>query len=459
MTNKAIIWFRNDLRLSDNATLNYAAQNNCQVIFLYIMNPDDNIGAAAKWFLHHALKSLEQDLKSQYNASLIIKSGNTDIILPEMIKKYDIDTVLWNRIYEPQKIARDITLKKQLKSQNINVETFNSSLLFEPFNIKNLSGNYFKVFTPFWKKCLSEIDHITDPHKIPDQLNIINITATESLTLDKLSLLPTKPNWAENWTKLYEVSEAKAHDLALEFMKSKMTEYKDARNFPAQKNTSFLSPYLHLGLISPKQLYFKAMAFESSKGQEHFLSEIGWREFSYHLLYNFPELPNKNFKNNFDNFPYKNNQEELKKWQKGLTGFPIIDAGMRQLWHTGWMHNRIRMVVASFLTKNLLIDWRIGQAWFWDCLIDADLASNSASWQWVSGSGADAAPYFRIFNPLMQSQKFDPQGEYIRKWVPEIAHLSDKEIHFPSNRDRYPAAMIDLNFSRNRALELYKNLS
>jgi deoxyribodipyrimidine photo-lyase len=242
-------------------------------------------------------------------------------------------------------------------------------------------------------------------------------------------------------------------------MKNRMTNYKEGRDFPATNNTSFLSPYLHFGLISPKQIYFKSLPFVGNSGSAHFLSEIGWREFSYHLLYHFPQLPTNNFKSKFDGFEWDNNKEDLEKWQKGMTGFPLIDAGMRQLYQTGWMHNRVRMVVASFLTKNLLIDWRIGKEWFDDCLVDADLAANSASWQWVAGSGADAAPYFRIFNPITQSEKFDSKGAYIRKWVPELADFSDKEIHCPKDRSKYPEAMIDLKFSRNRALAIYRNVS
>jgi len=354
---------------------------------------------------------------------------------------------------------RDIKIKEYFKQNNLEIKTFNSSLLFEPSKIQNLSKSYFKVFTPFWKKCLTQISQIQTPRKITESLHLVQINSRDGLDLKDLNLLPKNPDWSNNWDALYKVSEEEAHNLAEEFMNNRMLNYVGGRDFPATNNTSFLSPYLHFGLISAKQIYFKSMMFVGNAGLSHFLSEIGWREFSYHLLYHFKDLPTKNFKPKFDNFVWNSNQEDLEKWQKGMTGFPLIDAGMRQLWQTGWMHNRVRMVVASFLTKNLLIDWRIGQKWFWDCLVDADLAANSASWQWVAGSGADAAPYFRIFNPITQSQKFDPKGEYIRKWVPEIAHLSNKEIHLPVNRGEYPEAIIDLKFSRNRALAVYKNIS
>ena len=289
-------------------------------------------------------------------------------------------------------------------------------------------------------------------------INPIKINNQHSLNLEDLNLLPTNPNWAINWNQLYKISEEEAHNLAENFMTNKIEYYKKNRDFPASNNTSLLSPYLHFGIISPKQIYFKSMAFADNEGSDHFLSEIGWREFSYHLLYHFPELPHKNFKSKFDNFPWENNQQDLEKWQTGTTGLPLIDAGMRQLQQTGWMHNRVRMVVASFLTKNLLIDWKIGQEWFWDYLVDADLAANSASWQWVFGSGSDAAPYFRIFNPIIQSQKFDPKGDYIKRWIPELSNLTSKEIHQPNPSTKYPKPVIDLKFSRNRALEIYKNL-
>lgn len=459
MTNKTILWLRNDLRLSDNGALDYACKNNCEILFLYILDESCHIGGASKWFLHQALKAFKDDIKQKYNADLIIKLGNPQQILEEETKKYDINSIIWNRIYEPEAIKRDSKIKEFFKQKGLEVKTFNSSLLFEPSKIQNLAGSYFKVFTPFWKKCLSQISNIEAPYKIPKSLNIIQTQDKDNLALEELELLPKNPNWAKNWHNFYKVSEEDSHNLAEEFMNNRMLNYKEGRDFPASNNTSFLSPYLHFGLISPKQIYFKSMIFADNLGLNHFLSEIGWREFSYHLLYHFPKLPTNNFKSKFDNFAWENNKEDLEKWQKGMTGFPLIDAGMRQLWQTGWMHNRVRMIVASFLTKNLLIDWRIGQEWFWDCLVDADLAANSASWQWVAGSGADAAPYFRIFNPITQSQKFDENGEYIRKWVPEIAHLSDKEIHFPSKRINYPEAMIDLSFSRNRALAYYKNIS
>ncbi|MBL6784732.1 MAG: deoxyribodipyrimidine photo-lyase [Rickettsiales bacterium] len=452
---RALIWFRNDLRLSDNLALDNAANNN-ELVFLYIYDPNYAIGSASKWFLHQALKSLKQDIKQNYNADLLIEFGDSQEIIEKYLADYQIEKVFWNRVYEPEIIQRDIKIKSSLKNLGYEVKSFNSSLFFEPGQIKNGSGDYFKVFTPFWKKCLANLVNIKNPIDAPKEINGIKVS--EAKSLDDLRLLPKNPDWSVGWNKLYNVSEANAHEQALSFMKSKMSNYNIGRDFPGQNSTSILSPFIHFGLISPKQLYFKAMMFEETDGLNVFFSEIGWREFSYNLLFNNPDLAKKSVKTKFDNFPWLNNKEHLKKWQTGQTGFPIVDAGMRQLWHTGWMHNRVRMIVASFLTKNLLIDWRIGAEWFNDCLVDADLAANNASWQWVAGSGADAAPYFRIFNPITQSEKFDKNGIYIRKWVPEIAHLTNKEIHNPIRRDNYPEMMIDLKETRERALNIYRNL-
>lgn len=455
---KTIIWLRRDFRISDNEALAYAHKNGHQIIFLYIDDEISSMGSASKWFLHQVIASFTKDIQKRYGASLLIKSGQPLSILQELIAKYNIDHVLYNRIYEPWAIKRDTHIKSTIDI----AQSFNSSLLFEPSKIKNLSGDYFKVFTPFWKKCMQQIHTIASCASVPDSLHLIDISHEQSLALENLNLLPTKPNWAASWDKIYHVSEEAVHDQADAFIQNKVANYHEHRNHPYMVGTSILSPFLHFGMISAKQLCFKLfpymVGFEKNDGADQFLTEIGWREFSHHLLYHFPDLDKQNFKNKFDPFPWENDAADLTKWQKGQTGFPIIDAGMRQLWQTGWMHNRVRMIVASFLTKNLLIDWRIGQAWFWDCLVDADLAANSASWQWVAGSGADAAPYFRIFNPITQGQRFDPDAQYIKQWVPELAQLDAKEIHDEKGVKGYHPQMISLGFSRNRALAFYKNL-
>lgn len=455
---KTIIWIRRDFRIADNPALEYAYKNGHQVIFLYIDDEIKSMGAASKWFLHQVMASFSRDIKKRYGASLLIKSGEPLEIINQLIDQYKIDNLFYNRIYEPWAIKRDSYIKSTIK----NVQSFNASLLFEPTKIKNLSGQYFKVFTPFWKKCLKQINDVESCATVPKSLHLIDVSAEQNLDLEQLNLLPKKPDWAQSWTKIYNISEEAVHDQADVFIKNKVNDYREHRNYPDMVGTSMLSPFLHFGMISAKQLCFKLFpymaGFEKNAGVDQFLAEIGWREFSHHLLYHFPELDKRNFKSKFDNFVWENNPQELKKWQKGQTGFPIVDAGMRQLWQTGWMHNRVRMIVASFLTKNLLIDWRIGQEWFWDCLVDADLAANSASWQWVAGSGADAAPYFRIFNPVTQGQRFDPNAQYIKKWLPEISHLDAKQIHNPDGVNGYYEQMIGLKFSRNRALDFYKNL-
>lgn len=448
MTKKTIIWLRNDLRLSDNEALNYAYENHHQVIFLYIV--DDSIGEASKQFLERALQVFSGDVKQRYDAYLIIKRGDPQHELELLRVKYGINSIFWNRVYEPMAIRRDTQIRSYLEEAGVEVKTFNSSLLFEPSDIKNRQGSYFKVFTPFWRKCLEQICSISAPCERPKHLYLVALDDEDEEV--GLGIVSNKSFYPNELSLVCRVSEKEAHDLADDFVVNKMESYKDNRDFPSYNNTSFLSAYLHFGLISPKQVYFKTLLFEGNVGANHFLSELGWREFSYYLLYHFPDLPTKNFKTKFDNFTWGNNPDYIAKWQKGQTGFPLIDAGMRQLYQTGWMHNRVRMVVASFLTKNLLIDWKIGASWFWDRLIDADLASNSASWQWVAGSGVDASPYFRIFNPVTQSQRFDAGGDYIRKWVPEIAHRPDKEIHIPVN------PMVDLKSSRDKALGIYKSL-
>lgn len=455
MPKKAIVWFRNDLRLNDNQALHYAAEQDYQILFLYIQDLKQNIGGAEKWFLHQALKALQNDLKNKFQTKLIIKQGEPLTILNDLIKDYTIDAIFWNRVYEPYAIQRDSIIKQELRLKDIVTKSFNSSLLIEPAKIKNKTGTYFKVFTPFWKTCLQNIENICPIAAEPSSIKAIKPQINSSLELSDLNLEPQKPNWAANWHEMYDISALDAVNISSKFMQNKMHNYKNDRDYPGKDATSMLSAYLHTGLISPRQIYFQTLEHPASEGARVFLSELGWREFSYYLLYHYPKLPTDNFNRKFDDFVWDNDPENLKRWQTGMTGYPLIDAGMRQLWQTGWMHNRVRMVVASFLIKNLLIDWRKGAAWFADCLIDADLAANSASWQWVAGSGADSAPYFRIFNPITQSEKFDASGDYIRKWVPELADIVGKEIHFPNDRRKYPKPIIDLKSSRQRALDIY----
>lgn len=466
----AIFWFRQDLRLQANPALSLACADHQHLIPLYIDDPKTTLpmGGAQKWWLHHSLTSLSTDLK-KVHLDLNIIQGSPLILLKKIIKEHQVDAVYWNRCYEPMYSARDQQIKAELKAMNIKVISCNGSLLHEPWEVLNQSGAYFKVFTPYWRQCLRQMK-VGPLSKISHWPKKKAIT---SLSLNKLELLPTKPNWAKGFDSLWQPGEQGAHVKLEEFISHHINEYKELRNIPEQPGTSRLSPHLHFGEISPHQIWHAVQQVMHNpkcdlNSAQNFLSELGWREFSYQLLYHYPELMHTNFKRQFDQFHWEKDNTSLSLWQKGLTGYPIVDAGMRELWHTGYMHNRVRMVVASFLTKHLLIDWREGAAWFWDTLLDADLANNSASWQWVAGSGADASPYYRIFNPILQGEKFDPHGEYTKKWVPELSSVPSEWLHKPWQAPKgilpiklgtdYPLPIVDHNVARELALSRYKEI-
>lgn len=469
----AIVWFKQDLRLSDNPALYYATLENNNIIPLYILDETlpDLLGQAQQWWLNHSLVAL-QDQFHQLKSNLILKRGNPYKILSELCKDYKVSTIYWNRCYEPLAIERDMKIKKEFMAQGIKIKSYQGNLLHEPWEIMNKQGTYFKVFTAFWKKCLTQPVDITilpTPALKPQKL------ALNSDLLNSWKLLPTKPNWAQGLSHTWQPGELAAQEQFAEFISERLKNYSMGRDFPAQNATSRLSPYLHFGEISCTQIWKTIKELEAhhpSLGSvcEHFLREIGWREFSYHLLYHFPKLPEENFQKKFNYFSWESNKKLLSAWQKGQTGYPIIDAGMRELWYSGYMHNRVRMITASFLTKHLLIDWRDGAQWFWNTLVDADLANNSMSWQWVAGSGVDSAPYYRIFNPILQSEKFDKEGEYIRRWVPELSRLSNKDLHQPWTTPKnvlraaglilgkdYPEPVVEHEFARERALARYKD--
>jgi len=458
---KALFWFRQDLRLQDNPGL-IEARKHSELLCIYILDPKIP-GRAQAWWLHHSLNQLVKSL-AQKNIKLYLFRGEPQKILKTLIHEHNISAVYWNRCYEPAHIERDQQLKTWLQTQSLQVKSFNSALLNEPWTIKNQQGHYFKVFTPYWKQCLKQINipEVSNPEQWPK-----NIEISSSENLESWNLLPSNPNWAQNFSSHFQPGEKGAHDKLQFFIGHQIVVYKDARDYPHLKATSNLSPHLHFGEISPWEIYRQALRHLQRNGKDekqviHFLSELGWREFSYHLLYHFPSLPHDNFKSEFNQFPWHDDPIALKRWQQGQTGFPIVDAGMRELWQTGTMHNRVRMIVASFLVKDLFIDWRHGAAWFDHCLLDADTASNYASWQWVAGSGADAAPYFRIFNPILQAEKFDPEGKYVKTWVTELSEVPKQWLHHPWDAPQsipnYPKPMVNHAQARDKAMSYYQQI-
>ena len=476
MTQPILFWFRQDLRLSDQPALHAAAAKG-PVACVYIL--DDTLawpmGAASRWWLHHSLLSLQADL-NKLGVPLILRRGAAKTILPKLVAEIGAQAVYWNRCYEPAAMARDTGIKATLKEIGIEAESFNGSLLFEPWEIKNGSGTHFKVFTPFSKSCLTRTAPplpLDKPKKITGAA--ITIPSDE---LNDWKLHPTKPDWSKPMKSEWAIGETGAQKQLKAFLNDGLFNYASGRDRPDEDNTSRLSPHLHFGEISPRQAFYAARHVAETnttagvtKQVDKFISEILWREFSYHLLFVHHDLPDAPLNKAYLNFPWQEDEQLLKAWQKGQTGIPIVDAGMRQLWQTGWMHNRVRMVVASLLIKNMLQPWQHGAAWFWDTLVDADLASNSASWQWVAGSGADASPYYRIFNPVLQGLKFDPKGDYVRKFVPELGILPAELIHAPWEASAldlsdagvilgktYPQPVVDLKVSRNRALEAHKRI-
>lgn len=442
--NPVIVWFRYDLRLADNPALTHALSTGAPVIPLYILedNLDRPHGAASLWWLHHSLISLKKSLRA-LGSDLILRRGKAEDILSKLMAKTNASTIFWNRRYDATGISIDSEIKKRFPCQS-----FNSHLLVEPWEMATKQGDSYKVFTPFWKTFLTT-KTVGDALKTPTQMPPVE---TESEDINSWNLCPT--NWGGGfpWTP----GEKGAHDKFTHFLEHALLDYKINRNRPDLPATSYLSPHLRWGEISVRMI-FNAMRSYQTEAAANFLSEIGWREFSYHLLYHHPTLNKHPLRLQFANFPWREDEAALKAWQQGKTGYPIVDAGLRELWHTGYMHNRVRMIVASFLIKDLLIPWQKGESWFWDTLVDADPANNPASWQWVAGCGADAAPYFRIFNPVLQGEKYDPNGHYVRQWIPELKNLPDSIIHKPwmasTPLKTYPARIIDHDFARKRALE------
>lgn len=457
-----IYWFRQDLRLTDNPALFHAAAQG-ELLPVYILEDDNRMGAASRVWLHHSLQALNQQL----NGHLAVYAGDPERILLTLAKEHQSEAIYWNRRYEPWARSQDQLLEKRLQAEGIELHSYGASLLWEPSAVLKKDQTPYKVFTPYYKACLQAAE---PRYPLPKPEKITCLASVEDEGIGSLQLLPDIA-WDKKMMAGWSPGELGAQTRWQEFKQTGLSHYKKGRDFPALKHTSYLSPHLHFGEISPCQLWHEVHEGEQSENHAHFCSELGWREFSYYLLSHFPDLPKENWNKRFDAFPWEENADALTRWQKGMTGYPLVDAGMRQLWQTGYMHNRIRMVVGSFLVKNLLLHWHHGEAWFWECLLDADLASNSASWQWVAGCGADAAPYFRIFNPVMQGHKFDPEGSYTKTYVPELAKLPIKYLFSPWEApdhvlkeagivldETYPAPVVELRYSRDRALEAYQSL-
>lgn len=476
MTTTAILWLRNDLRLQDNPAL--AAASQCDHLLpVYIYDPEAaapwQAGGARQWWLHHSLTRLRDSLRDR-GSELYVRQGDSQAILQQLVGEYRITHVFWNRLYEQPLIQRDQAVKAWLQKQDIQVNTHNASLLIEPWNISTQQDKPYQVYSPYWKKADQSIQPedslMNTPGQLPKGLSNLNVGQIGALSL--LSDIGWDAAFYDNW----QPGEAGAHDHLQQFLNHRLHDYRTGRDRPADDLTSQLSPHLHHGEISPHRVYIRVAKWAAEHdqqglvaGQETYHKELGWREFSYQLLYHFPQTTEEPLNKKFDNMQWREDAADLRAWQRGQTGIPIVDAGMRQLWNMGWMHNRVRMITASLLTKNLRIHWREGAKWFWDTLVDADLANNTMGWQWVAGTGADASPYFRIFNPVSQGEKFDPQGDYVRRWVPELAQLEKKFIHKPWEASQavladagielgtqYPHPIVDLKDSRQAALDAYQ---
>jgi deoxyribodipyrimidine photo-lyase len=443
VSSPTLVWFRDDLRLADNPALRAAIDRGEPVVGVYVLDEESPgvrpIGGAARWWLHHSLASLGERLRER-GGTLVLRRGAAASVLPELVSDAGAGAVFWNRRYGGAEREIDAGLKRSLREGGLEVRSFQASLLFEPWTVRTGADTHFSVFTPFWRACL----HLPAPRTpLPEPREIHGagrIPASDAL--GDWQLLPTRPDWAGGLRETWEPGEPAARARLRDFLKEDLSGYDTARDEPAAGVTSHLSPRLRWGELSPFTVWHETLGAGTDAGR--FLSEVGWREFAWHTLFHFPDLARTNLRRSFDAFPWPRlERTHLDAWQRGRTGVPLVDAGMRELWHSGTMHNRVRMVTASYLIKNLMIDWRHGEQWFWDTLVDADAASNPFNWQWVAGSGADAAPYFRIFNPLTQAEKFDKDGLYVSQWAPDSASLDP---------------LVDLGASRKRALDAYEDV-
>ncbi len=469
MSQITILWFRRDLRLDDNPALQTALATSQRLIPVYIHAPEEAApwepGAANRWWLHHSLLALDQALRER-GSRLWLARGESLATLRQLIAQTGATQVLWNRRYEPALSARDTAIKQALRDDGLHCASTNAALLFEPWEIRNGSGQPYRVFSAFWRTCVKEL-YRQLPAPAPATLPPLG-ELSAGCDLAELGLLP-QHNWDHGLRETWTPGEAGAMQQAMTFLAQDLTSYATQRDVPGNVGTSRLSAALHFGDISPRRLLALVLAHGGEPTTDPWVRELGWREFAYHLLYHFPHTTTQPLDQRFAQLPWRSAPEQLAAWQRGQTGIPLVDAGMRELWHTGWMHNRVRMVVASLLTKNLLLPWQLGAQWFWDTLVDADLAVNTASWQWTAGCGADAAPYFRVFNPVLQGERFDPTGVYVRRWCPELARLPDRVVHQPWAASaatltaagvrlgvHYPQPLVDLAASRREALSAWE---
>ena len=443
----ALLWFRRNLRLSDNAALIAAAKSARSIIPLYIVDEQDS-GGASNWWLHHSLDSLDQQLRKM-GTSLAFYKGDPAVILEQVCDDTGADSIFYARRFEPVSRRQELAIEAGL-GEKTDIHAFDDGLLHRPDAVMTQGGTPFRVFTPFWRAA-SDLSEPPSPESIPTRIKFAS-TSPSALQLADLKLLPTRPNWAAKLHDTWVPGEAAGLD-RLDELAPIGECYDQTRDRPDLDSTTRLSPHLHFGEISVRQAWHAVRQLEhqllSSAGSAAILRQLYWREFSTYLLFHSPSLPVKPLRGEFEHFPWSSDETSLLAWQQGQTGFPIVDAGMRQLWHTGWMHNRVRMIVASFLVKDLLIPWQEGAAWFMDTLVDADLANNSAGWQWVAGSGSDAAPYFRVFNPTLQQKKFDPHSRYVKRWIPELGD---------NRKGEYPRPIVDHGVARQRALDAYAEI-
>ncbi len=469
-----IVLFRDDLRLADNPALTHAARSGAPVLALFLLEPESETrrapGAAARWWLHGSLESLRRELEAR-GVPLALLRGSAHATLIDFARRVEACAVSWNRRAGAPAREEDEILASALKDESVEAHHFPANMLFDPQAVRTGSGGAYRVFTPFWRAARQMTPDT--PLPVPQEIEGWK-DPFESERLEDWGLLPTKPDWAGGIAQAWTPGERDARRRLDAFLQGTVADYGERRDFPADAATSRLSPSLRFGEISAREIWHRVRAANEAGDApeadgEKFLSEVGWREFCHHLLGGHRDLATRNFNPAFDRFPWARDEKALAAWQQGRTGYPIVDAGMRELWATGWMHNRVRMIAASFLTKHLLIDWREGEKWFWDTLVDADPANNPAGWQWVAGCGADAAPYFRIFNPVLQGEKFDPEGAYVRHWVPELERLDKRWLHKPWEAparalseagvrlgETYPRPVIDHTSARKRALSAYE---